>query len=205
MLSLNTIWPWFIATLGLFGWQPAESSTAGQIIQHIEQVLIQRIEQVLEIDSKSTRLPKKRQYSGKVNAVSDGDTLRLRDSDGKNHKVRLAYIDAPETTQQHGIASRDALREALIGETVQVNVFDVDQYGREVARVNLNGKDINLQQVQNGNAWHYVSIAKKKQDKSAYREYEQAQKNAKDERVGLWQQSSPTPPWTYRKQQREQQ
>ena len=78
-------------------------------------------------------------YQAKVDSVSDGDTMRVTDQDGLQHKIRMAYIDAPETKQAHGIASRDALREWVAGQKVEVEVFEKDRYGREVAKIYLDG------------------------------------------------------------------
>ena len=48
-----------------------------------------------------------KQYQGKVLRISDGDTLQIRDDHGQKQRVRLAFIDAPETEQAGG---RDNLR-----------------------------------------------------------------------------------------------
>ena len=72
------------------------------------------------------------------------DTVRITDTDGRRHKVRLAYIDAPEIGQAHGIESRDRLRRILSDETVDVQVTDTDRYGREVAYLFSDGLNINL-------------------------------------------------------------
>jgi hypothetical protein len=43
-----------------------------------------------------------KQYQGKVLRISDGDTLQIRDDHGQKQRVRLAFIDAPETEQAVG-------------------------------------------------------------------------------------------------------
>ena len=141
-------------------------------------------------------------YPAAVTAVADGDTVRVTDGHGRKHKIRLAYIDAPETDQAHGRASREALQRLLDGQRVRIEVFDTDQYGREVARVSLNGQDVNLSQIQNGHAWHYRSIARKNQSPDDYRRYEAAENRAKQNRTGLWRQSDPVAPWTFRYRKR---
>lgn len=143
-------------------------------------------------------------YTATVDSVHDGDTLRVIDSHGAKHRIRLAYIDAPELNQAGGIASRDALRQLLLRRQVQVQVYDTDSYRRQVARISLNGQDINLTQLQNGHAWHYRSIAKKRQQPHAYRQYATAETQARNKRYGLWQQYTPTAPWQFRYQNREQ-
>jgi endonuclease YncB( thermonuclease family) len=43
--------------------------------------------------------------TGRVVAVTDGDTIKVLDSDNTQHKVRLTGIDAPEMGQPFGTAS----------------------------------------------------------------------------------------------------
>lgn len=141
-------------------------------------------------------------YRAHVLAVSDGDTLRVADGNGRRHKIRVAYIDAPELDQAHGRASRDALDAALAGRQVEVAVFERDRYGREVANVSLEGRDLGLAQLENGHAWHYVSIAEKKQAERDFAAYARAEKRAQQQRLGLWRGKPPRAPWDFRREQR---
>ena len=146
--------------------------------------------------------PSAAHFQARVTAVTDGDSVRATDSHGQRRKIRLAYIDAPELQQAHGTAARDALRRLRGGQQVEVAVFDTDQYGREVAQIRLHGRDINLAQIEQGHAWHYVSIAKRRQDKAGFAAYSRAEAGARSSRAGLWRGKSPQAPWTYRKAQR---
>ena len=47
--------------------------------------------------------------TGKVVKITDGDTLYILDANYKQHKIRLAGIDAPERKQAYGLASRKHL------------------------------------------------------------------------------------------------
>ena len=85
--------------------------------------------------------------SGEVVRVWDGDTLHLQDSFGQRHKIRLAGIDAPELEQAQGKACRDRLAGQVLHRQVQAAIVDTDRYGRKVAQIRLNGRDINRQQV----------------------------------------------------------
>ena len=140
-------------------------------------------------------------FQARVTAVHDGDSVRATDRHGQRHKIRLAYIDAPELQQAHGMAARDALRRLIDGQQVEVAVLDTDQYGREVAQIRLHGRDINLAQIEEGHAWHYVSIAKRRQDKADFAAYSHAEAGARSSRFGLWRVQSPQAPWAYRKAQ----
>ena len=46
---------------------------------------------------------------GKVVGISDGDTIKVLDSNKTEHKIRLMGIDAPEKSQAFGAASKQAL------------------------------------------------------------------------------------------------
>lgn len=129
--------------------------------------------------------------SGKVVGVADGDTLTLLTAEHSQVRVRLAEIDAPEKSQAYGQASKQSLADLCFGKQAEVRVIDTDRYGRTVGRINCNGTDANLTQVQKGLAW-------------AYRKYLHdnvilnAELQAKTARLGLWQDADPTPPWDYR-------
>ncbi|HEZ0597199.1 TPA: thermonuclease family protein [Neisseria meningitidis] len=140
-----------------------------------------------------------RSYTGTVSKVYDGDTLHVIDGDGAKHKIRMAYIDAPEMKQAYGTHSRDNLRAAAEGRKVSIRVFDTDRYQREVAQVSVGKTDLNLMQVQDGAAWHYKSYAKEQQDKADFADYADAQIQAERERKGLWKAKNPQAPWAYRR------
>lgn len=53
-------------------------------------------------------------YTARVTGVHDGDTVRVTDAHGAKRRIRLAYIDAPELDQAHGIASRDEIGRAHV-------------------------------------------------------------------------------------------
>ena len=94
------------------------------------------------------------EFTGKVIAVLDGDTLLVLRS-GKPVKVRLAEMDAPEKAQPYGIASQKSLAELVMGEQVRVASRAVDDYGRLVATVSIGAINVNHEQVRRGMAWEY--------------------------------------------------
>ena len=128
---------------------------------------------------------------GRVTEVYDGDTITLLAGE-KNYRIRFYGIDAPEAKQQDGIPSRDALREKILGYDVTVTVKNVDHYGRAVGKVSREGRDINLEMVREGHAWYYANYAKGERD------LEDAQRIARENRLGLWHAEAPVPPWQYR-------
>ena len=58
--------------------------------------------------------------TGKVGRVVDGDTLYVLDANYKDHKIRLAGIDAPERRQAYGLASRKHLASIVAGKQVTI-------------------------------------------------------------------------------------
>lgn len=142
------------------------------------------------------------QLQGKVIKVTDGDTVNVLTSDNETHKIRLSGIDAPEKKQAFGNKSKQALAEDINGKTVTVEYNKLDKYQRVVGKIMFNGKDVNLHQIQRGLAWHYKKYEKEQdvEDRSIYANAEYA---AQSDKLGLWADTNPTPPWDFRKQNRE--
>ena len=49
--------------------------------------------------------------------------MHIIDSDGRKHKIRMAYIDAPEINQAYGTQSRDNLIDAALNKKAKVRVL----------------------------------------------------------------------------------
>ncbi len=139
--------------------------------------------------------------NGKVIAVVDGDTITILDSTNTQHKIRLAGIDAPEKSQAFGSASKKSLAEMVFGKQVDIQWSKRDRYGRTVGKVIINGIDANLEQIHRGMAWFYIKYLNEQtiQDRL---DYSDAQDYAEKNKLGLWADSNPIPPWDYRKQRR---
>ncbi len=129
---------------------------------------------------------------GQVVAVADGDTLTVLDAGRRQHRIRLAEIDAPEKRQAFGQRAKQGLSEICYGKEAVIDVATQDRYGRSVGRVSCDGVDANLEMVRRGLAW-------------AYRQYRpsarilQAEAAARQARVGLWRDANPAPPWEFRR------
>ncbi len=80
--------------------------------------------------------------TGKVVKITDGDTLYVLDANYKDHKIRLAGIDAPERRQTYGLASRKHLASLVAGKQVTVEYDKRDRYGRIVGKVLHDGIDV---------------------------------------------------------------
>ena len=164
-----------IALLGVLGsgqteWLDTGLAAARKISGAVPEDLTELLSSVVRQKQPERRKSiSKQAYTGRVSSVSDGDTLHVTDSDGLKHKIRLAYIDAPELQQAYGTRSHQNLKRAADGENVNVTVFELDRYGREVAQVRMDGEDLNLMQIRDGAAWHYNAYAAKKQKKNGLR------------------------------------
>jgi micrococcal nuclease len=130
------------------------------------------------------------QFAGRVVAVEDGDTVRVQRGQGEV-RIRIFGIDAPEATQAFGPEARDAARRLLLNRTVVVLMRDVDQYGRLVAALSVDGRDIGTELISSGAAWNYAQFS---QDER----FATLESDARGAKRGLWAVSNPTPPWLFR-------
>jgi micrococcal nuclease len=130
-------------------------------------------------------------FSAKVIVVMDGDTVMVL-REGQKIKIRLANIDAPEKAQPFGKQARDSLQELVGKKRIQVDGQAVDQYGRTVGFIMVDGLNVNQEQVRRGMAWDYSHFHN---DKT----YVRLQSDARRARRGLWAQSDPQAPWQWRK------
>ena len=100
--------------------------------------------------------PSARVWSGVVSYVVDGDTVWVRPEEGgKPLSIRVDGIDAPEICQPGGAAARDALMRRALGRRVSVHRRLHDDYGRQLARLVLDGDDLGEWLVREGLAWSY--------------------------------------------------
>jgi endonuclease YncB( thermonuclease family) len=139
-------------------------------------------------------------------SVSDGDTLTVRRSDnGRNMVIKLACIDAPERNQPGGKESAQRLSTLLpkgltvsfgyLGEKDQ-DFGEKDPYGRTRGVILKELEYINLKLVKEGQAWVYEKEISR--CRGFEQEFRQSQAAAQKQRLGLWSQTNPCPPWDYR-------
>ena len=119
-----------------------------------------------------------------VRSVSDGDTLTLADG----RRVRLAQVDAPESTECFGSQSTHGLRALVEGKDVTLrrpaNGPEKDRYGRTLAEVSVAGLSVNEQLVRNGDAEWYEQFAR--EDAELAQRLSSSELEAKSARRGLW-------------------
>ncbi|HVG31536.1 MAG TPA: thermonuclease family protein [Pyrinomonadaceae bacterium] len=138
-----------------------------------------------------------RVIEGRVVKVSDGDTITVLDKENRQHKIRFQGIDAPESKQDFGQVSKDNLATMIFGKEVKVVWSKTDKYGRTVGKVLLDGRDINIEQIKAGLAWHYKTYEKEQPPEDRV-SYAKAEQEARVARRGLWQDPNPTPPGEWR-------
>ena len=144
-------------------------------------------------------------FTAKVLRVVDGDTVHVVNKAGKKFKVRLTGIDAPEQNQPYGLVSTYHLRGLLLNKFVLLESkpkkgkpYSVDRYKRVLAKIVLDGRDINLSQVLSGYAWHFKRY-QNQQSRSDREAYSKAELYAEENELGLWGEKNPIAPWKWRK------
>lgn len=135
--------------------------------------------------------------TGRVVGVADGDTITVLDADKVQHKIRLSGIDAPEKKQAFGNRSKESLSALAFDKTVNVETEKRDRYGRQIGKVLVDGRDVNLVQVERGMAWFYRQY-QRDQAPNDRRLYEAAEDAARADKRGLWRDDGPVPPWEFR-------
>lgn len=138
---------------------------------------------------------------GRVVGVSDGDTVKVLDAAHQLHTVRLMGIDAPEKVQPYGQRAKQSLSEMVFQRQVTVAWEKKDKYGRTIGKISASdGADICLEQINRGMAWHYKQY-KSEQPIEEQESYSRAEIEARKNKVGLWQDLEPVPPWEWRRTQ----
>jgi len=131
-------------------------------------------------------------FTARMTTVPDGDTLWVQpEGNSPARKLRLLGIDAPEICQAGGQASRAALIQLVGHAPLQVDVRHYDDYGRGLARIRVNGKDVGAAMVLAGEAWSY----RWRRSPGLYASEEAAARNA---RKGLFSAASPELPRNFR-------
>ncbi|MDR1922009.1 MAG: thermonuclease family protein [Candidatus Adiutrix sp.] len=134
---------------------------------------------------------------GLVSRVHDGDTVTLALAGGGTVMARLYGLDAPELKQPYGQAARRFLREKVEGRTVRLEERERDQYGRAVALLFVEGEAVSLNEMMlvSGQAWVYRRYC----DAEFCAAWLAAEKEARKNKLGLWRDKKPVPPWQWRR------
>lgn len=132
-------------------------------------------------------------FVGKVVNVIDGNTFEVEIENGEVIKLMLSEVDCPELGQAMGEEARLFSDDLILKKKVTIELKGKDWLGNKLAILTLrNGKVLHEELLQNGLAW-----ASNKASNTA----SAMEASAKNEGLGLWSQSEPTPPWIFRRQQ----
>jgi len=156
---------------------------------------------ILALPASEQSASKRNLHSGKVESVTDGDTVTIRPlDDDKPYRCRLYGIDAPETGkpdrpgQQYGGEAKEALEKLVSEKTVKILLTGDKTHNREVCIIYLSGADINLEMIKLGYAWAYRKFLKSEHS----RDYLKAETAAKRKKLGLWRQDNPVRPGKFK-------
>ncbi len=86
----------------------------------------------------------------------------------------------------------------MLHQEVTLEILGVDRYRRLVCLVRLGSRSMNEAMIQEGWAWAYRRYLKG----SEALDFLVLEQDARRRRIGLWQDSSPQPPWEFRKASR---
>ena len=124
--------------------------------------------------------------------VIDGDTFWLKDKNGYIEKVRLIWIDAPESRrskhkdiQRFGKESKDFLVKFLKNKKValEYDVQKADQYGRTLAYVYLeDGTFLNNYLIRNG----YAKVVTFPPNVKYHKRLLESERYARKNKLGMW-------------------
>lgn len=115
-----------------------------------------------------------------VTKVIDGDTIELENKE----KVRLLGINAPEENEHYYQESKNRLNELIGNKSIKLEPGpeDKDRYGRLLRYVFVDDIFVNLQLIKEGYATVYILNP----DEKYYLDFKQAEKEAKENKLGLW-------------------
>jgi endonuclease YncB( thermonuclease family) len=131
--------------------------------------------------------------TGRVVRVTDGDTLVVVDANYTQHRISLIGIVAPEYGQPFGSASRERLAAAVAGKFVVVEYARRDGSERIPGKVLLGNRDMNLEQLRAGLAWHDLE-RQYEQSRMDRAKYADAELDARRNKRGFWTERIPVQP-----------
>ncbi|HLO50093.1 MAG TPA: thermonuclease family protein [Kamptonema sp.] len=150
-----------------------------------------------------------------VKRVSDGDTLTLTDTKGKDIKVRFACVDAPEVPHSQkerqstkivdkdqfmwGLKAQQRIQQLINkgGDRVLLTITDTDQYGRKISEVRLrDGTFVQEVLLREGLAMVYRPYLKNCPSADIVQKVEA---EAKKSRRGVWGDAKFVPAWEFRR------
>ena len=91
------------------------------------------------------------------------------------------------------------MQAALSQQTVAIEGVETDKYGRTVAFVYREGRNIEEALLEQGLAWVYDKYCLL----PVCARYREIERTCRENRIGLWADDNPMPPWEWRQQKRD--
>lgn len=118
----------------------------------------------------------------KVKRVIDGDTIEL----DKGQIMRLVGINTPDNGQLFDDEATDYVKKLIEGKKVilEYDAYKSDRFGRILAYIVIGDKNLSIELARKGLA--KVTIYEKRKDLIYQQQLLDAEKEAKDKKVGIW-------------------
>ncbi|MHC5253166.1 thermonuclease family protein [Listeria kieliensis] len=153
------------------------------------------VKQKLNTQDSNIKMPKN-VVPVELDHVVDGDTVAIKfEGDSKVHSVRLLLIDTPESVkpgtpvQPFAKEASNYMKKLVSGAKLNLEYDEggaTDRYGRVLAYLYANGKNVNEMMVREG----YARVAYVYKPNTRYlNEFNQAQAKAKKEKKKIWSRS----------------
>jgi len=131
---------------------------------------------------------------GKVVGVADGDTIAVLQN-SKQYKIRLYGIDTPEKKQDFGQKAKRFTSDMVFRKDVKIISYGTGKYGRTIGLVYVGQKCLNEELIKKGFAWVYKQYC----SESFCNEWFQLEREARQNKLGLWIYDNPISPWDFRR------
>jgi len=132
--------------------------------------------------------------SGLVTKIIDGDSLQVI-SEGKTIIIRLYGIDCPEYGEKFAQQAKKFVKKRVYKKNITFISEYFDSYGRVVAIVMYDGKNLNKEIVRSGLAWVYPRYCIKEVCKT----WKENEKKARKNKKGVWSEQNPIAPWKWKR------
>lgn len=146
-----------------------------------------------EFSIDKTSALKTKGFNGKVISILDGDTIKILSETKEELTIQLNGIDCPERDQVYGKEAKEFTKNLVLSLKVLIRPSKKD-IRQTIADVILeDGRNLSQELIKAGYAWW--SFENSTDELLAHLE-----SKAKIEKVGLWANPDPIPPWIFRQQ-----
>ena len=129
---------------------------------------------------------------GKVVSVVDGNTLEVISAEEETYRIVLVGIDCPEKGQPYAEEAKAFLEASILKKSIDVKLVGKDRWGNYLGEI-MTEVEVGAELVKRGLAWCH--------EKNVPESLKDLEQQAREQRIGLWQEENPTAPWIYRRQQ----